>query len=253
MDISEIFWSASVEDIIRGYIFDGEKYICLICGKTFEKGIIYKEEEIYYEAEKYTKVHLMKQHGSMFNYLINMNKKFTGLSEVQKEVLMLFEEGLSDKEISEKTGTTSSTIRNHRFKLKEREKQSKIFLALMELLKENSLKEKEESREMLVDMHKTATTVDDRYNITEEEKIKTIEAHFDESGKLRNFPAKEKKKIITLQHILKNFTLGRRYTEKELNIILKRIFDDYVTLRRALIEYGFMDRNKDCSYYWIKE
>ncbi|WP_055668987.1 DUF2087 domain-containing protein [Desnuesiella massiliensis] len=252
MDISEIFWSADVKDIIRGYVYDGEKYTCLICGKAFEKGIIYKEEETYYEAEKYTKVHLKKQHGSMFNYLINMNKKFTGLSEVQKEVLMLFEEGLSDKEISEKTGTTSSTIRNHRFKLKEREKQSKIFLALMELLKDNSFKEKEE-KEMLLDMHKTATTVDDRYNITEEEKIKTIEAHFDDSGKLRNFPAKEKKKIITLQHILKNFTLGRKYTEKELNIILKRIFDDYVTLRRALIEYGFMDRNKDCSYYWIKE
>lgn len=252
MDISEIFWSADVKDIIRGYVYDGEKYTCLICGKAFEKGIIYKEEEIYYEAEKYMKVHLKKQHGSMFNYLINMNKKFTGLSEVQKEVLTLFEAGLSDKEISEKMGTTPSTIRNHRFKLKERERQSKIFLALMELLKDNSFKEKEE-KEMLLDMHKTATTVDDRYNITEEEKIKTIEAHFDDSGKLRNFPAKEKKKIITLQHILKNFTIGRKYTEKELNIILKRIFDDYVTLRRALIEYGFMDRNKDCSYYWIKE
>ncbi|RIJ63707.1 DUF2087 domain-containing protein [Rummeliibacillus sp. POC4] len=28
---------------------------------------------------------------------------------------------------------------------------------------------------------------------------------------------------------------------------------DYVSLRRYLIEYGFMERTDDCSIYWVKE
>ena len=43
----------------------------------------------------------------------------------------------------------------------------------------------------------------------------------------------------------------KKYTEKELNTILVESFDDYVTIRRYLIEYGFLDRKKDGSRYWI--
>ncbi|WP_317628394.1 DUF2087 domain-containing protein [Paenibacillus darwinianus] len=36
-----------------------------------------------------------------------------------------------------------------------------------------------------------------------------------------------------------SFKLRRRYTEKEVNELLKRVYaKDYVTLRRYLIEYG---------------
>jgi len=36
------------------------------------------------------------------------------------------------------------------------------------------------------------------------------------------------------------------------NEIIKSLIDDYVTVRRYLIEYGFMDRNKDGSEYRVK-
>jgi len=37
-------------------------------------------------------------------------------------------------------------------------------------------------------------------------------------------------------------------------MILKRIYEkDYVYLRRALIEYGFMERPADCSVYRVRE
>lgn len=55
-----------------------------------------------------------------------------------------------------------------------------------------------------------------------------------------------------LKHILKNFKNEEQYTEKQVNLIIKRIYDDYATVRRALIEYGFMDRRDDCSAYWVK-
>lgn len=52
---------------------------------------------------------------------------------------------------------------------------------------------------------------------------------------------------------MKNFNRGKKYSEKEVNRILERIHEDYVTIRRALIEYGFIDRSINCSEYWIKE
>ena len=49
---------------------------------------------------------------------------------------------------------------------------------------------------------------------------------------------------------MEQFEPGRTYTEKEVNGILRDIFDDYVTLRRYLIEYGFLERTRDCRTYW---
>lgn len=57
--------------------------------------------------------------------------------------------------------------------------------------------------------------------------------------------------MAILRHILKKFAASKNYTEKEVNAILKPIYDDYVLLRRQLIEYGFMERTQDGSSYWI--
>ncbi|MGM9458198.1 hypothetical protein ACRERF_15180, partial [Lacticaseibacillus rhamnosus] len=58
--ISELFWNASLEEIKHGYIYqeETEQYICLICGRRFDQGIIYPYEDILYEAEKFTKLHI---------------------------------------------------------------------------------------------------------------------------------------------------------------------------------------------------
>lgn len=52
--------------------------------------------------------------------------------------------------------------------------------------------------------------------------------------------------------IIEEFQAGRRYTEAQVNEALAEIYTDYVTLRRYLIEYGFMDRTKDGAVYWVK-
>lgn len=44
------------------------------------------------------------------------------------------------------------------------------------------------------------------------------------------------------------------YTETEINRVLKRIYEeDHAAIRRALIEYGFLDRSADCRAYRVKE
>lgn len=252
--IDDLFWSSSLDDLTKGYIADesSDGYICLICGAHFEKGLIYQDEDRLYEAEKYVKVHINKEHGSVFSYLINLNKRFTGLSDHQTELLKLFYKGLNDKEITnELGGGSTATIRNHRFKLKEREKQSKVFLAIMKLLEENN----ENTDDIIIKdivIHKGATMVDERYNITDAEREKVLKTYFDEANMLKKFPSKEKRKIVILQEFVKKFEMGKSYTEKEVNEILKTMYADFVTIRRYLIEYGFLDRNKDGSSYWVK-
>lgn len=251
MEISELFWDANAEQLKVGYVEEKEDYVCLLCGERVEKGIIYPEATVLYEAERYMKHHIEKEHVSVFHYLIGLNKKLTGLTDHQNSLLRLFYEGKSDADIqAELSIGSASTIRNHRFVLKEKERQAKIFITMMELLKE-----KDSHAPTFLPLHKTATMVDERYNITKEEQEEIEKKFFSKGidGPLIKFPKKEKQKLATLRVIIQRFDLERVYKEKEINEVLKNVYADYVTLRRYLIEYGFLDRKDDGSEYWVKK
>lgn len=253
MDTSDLPWSASQDELKDGYAEKEDSYICLFCGKKIEKGIIYPEESTLYEAKRYIRVHIEKEHQSVFEYLINQDKRFTGLTDHQKSLLRLFYQGKSDGEIKKEMGIGSNaTIRNHRFVLKEKERQAKVFLTLMELLKE---KNKKLLGSTMILPHHTATMVDDHYNMTEDENEKILEKYFIHglNGPIKSFDMKEKNKLVVLRQIAKRFEKSRIYSEKEINEILKSVYEDFVTLRRYLIEYGFMDRKPDGSQYWLRE
>jgi predicted nucleic acid-binding Zn ribbon protein len=227
-----------------------QSYVCLICGKAYEKGIIYPMGEVLYEAERAVQVHIATEHGSMFDYLLEVAVRSGGITELQSELLRQFHQGTDDAEIAKLLGQGStSTVRNHRFKLREKEKQAKVFLALM------SLVGKQEGADALVGIHRGAKMVDERYVFTEKEKEQIINKYFENNGDgpLIEWPSKEKRRVAVVQHISAKFEPGRQYTEKEVNEILKQVYEtDYVVLRRYLIEYGFLDRTRDCRTYWVK-
>jgi hypothetical protein len=104
-------------------------------------------------------------------------------------------------------------------------------------------------------IHGGATMVDERYLVTAEETQKIIQTFFasTEPLVLKGFPPKEKKKLVILRLISEQFEQDRRYSEKEVNAILRSIYEDYATIRRDLIEYGFMDRTRDCRAYWLTQ
>lgn len=112
---------------------------------------------------------------------------------------------------------------------------------------------KQNKEHQLIHFHKEAKMVDDRYAITEAEKKQVLSTYFKQGieGPLDIFPSMEKRKVIVLQNIISRFERNKIYTEKEVNEILKSIYSDYVTIRRYLIEYGFMHRSKDCTTYWL--
>jgi hypothetical protein len=252
MQVTELFWEVPLSDLKRGftYVEEAESYVCLACGERFEEGVVYPLDGTLYEAGKFARLHVDNAHGSMFEYLLSLDKKLTGLTDLQKRLLQLFHEGLSDNEIvTELEGGSSSTIRNHRFTLRERMKQAKVFLAIMELANE-----RKNRQQRLITVHRTPTMLDQQFAITEQENDDILKTYFKEGpdGPLSEFPKKEKRKVVILRHLARQFEENRQYTEKEVNALLKARFPDYVTLRRYLIEYGFMDRLPDGSRYWIR-
>ena len=245
----ELFWNASYDDLKRGYTFDEEtqSYLCLLCGKSFKAGYIYPFKEELLDAPTRMAHHVEEVHDGMVNSLLSMDKKYTGLSDIQISILNEFNKGKDDTRISKDLGISKSNVRNHRFRLKEKAKQAKVFLTIFEMIES-----KTDSNQKIIDFHHTAKQVDERYAITESEKNKCLSKLFDEEGKLNRFPSKEKEKLIVLLQVIKTFKTGIIYSEKEVNRKLKEIFPDYALIRRYLIEYGFLDRKSDCSEYWIK-
>lgn len=249
--MNENIFNYSISDIKKGYLDKDDKYVCLICGESIEKGIIYPKDDMFYEAEKYMKIHIENAHGSVFEWLIEMDKSVTGLSQHQSKLLKLFYSGMSDEEIKNEMGIgSSSTIRNHRFVLREKERQAKIFLVLMELLKEGSEKAYSNMKSRI-----SSASRGRRNDVTPEERDKIIERYFPEgiNGPLKEVSMREKSRIVVLEQLAGRFQKDKTYSEKEVNEILKKVSPDYVTLRRYLIEYGFMERKKDGSEYWIKK
>ncbi|MGP4039183.1 DUF2087 domain-containing protein [Gracilibacillus sp. D59] len=251
MELSDIFWNASIEELKKGFVEGENLFTCLLCGKDIEKGMVYSFQDNLYEAERYMRIHIEKKHQSVFDYLIEMDRKLTGITDHQKSLLRLFYQGKSDKEIQKELDIGStSTIRHHRFSLKEKERQARNFLAMMELLKE-----KDKHAPAFVPVHQSATMVDDRYNITEDERTKIVDKFFPdgvENG-LTKFPAKEKQRLVILKEIAQQLDDNHKYTEKEMNQKLEHYYKDYVLVRRYLIDYGLLDRKQDGSQYWVKQ
>ena len=125
METYERFWTSSIEELKLGYVQEEAEgaYYCLICGDRFEDGEIFRDEQSgrRYEARKYAAYHVQQAHGSMLDYLLELDKKQTGLTDLQKELIRGFADNLSDNEMMSRTGAGSaSTIRNHRFVLRKR-------------------------------------------------------------------------------------------------------------------------------------
>lgn len=241
--------TATVEALKNGYARQTDDYQCLFCAEKFTDGHIYSSKEGLVDACKAVQIHVVEAHGSAFQVLIAGDKKDNGLSSGQKAFMDYFYQGLPDKKIAEITNTSSSTVRFQRFFLREKARQARVFLALFELMEAQT-----KGRET-PEIHKGATMVDERYMVTDEETAKIMKNYFSSADPLvlKTFPSREKKKLVVLKQIAGQFDRHLRYDEKQVNAILKPIFGDFATIRRYLIEYGFMGRTADGSAYWLSD
>lgn len=228
MNELERITNATLEQLKAGYAETDEHYTCICCGESFEKGVIYPADDRLYEAGRYIRRHIEQEHGSVFAFLAGLDKSAHGLSDLQRDLLLLFFQGKSDADVQRELGIGSpSTVRNHRFLLREKERQAKVFLALMELLRAN-----------------------DRRPAGPSEKV--VQKYFSQgtAGPLRSIPASEPHQRIVLGLVADRIEGGRMYSEAEINALLEPVFADYVKLRRCLVDLGLLKRLPDGSQYW---
>jgi hypothetical protein len=69
-------------------------------------------------------------------------------------------------------------------------------------------------------------------------------------GSFKAFPVQDKKYMVLVRHVLKEFEHGTRYTEKRVNQILKKYNEDTARLRRSLVDTGLMKREGGGGKYW---
>jgi hypothetical protein len=88
------------------------------------------------------------------------------------------------------------------------------------------------------------------YGMTEDEQA--ILRRFFTGRTLIEVPANRAKRQVLLQRLALEFDIGRRYTEREVNEILFAFHPAWSTLRRHLVDEGFLDREhvEGSDLYW---
>jgi len=72
--------------------------------------------------------------------------------------------------------------------------------------------------------------------------------HYFRGGRLREVPMRRAKRLIVLERLALEFEPGVRYAEREVNETLRRFHDDHASLRRYLVDEGFLSRDR--GEYW---
>lgn len=75
---------------------------------------------------------------------------------------------------------------------------------------------------------------------------------FLENGRLNKLPKKKEKRKLALIYIFSKFEEKRKYTEIEINEIIKswHTFNDHAIIRRALCDEGLLCREDDGRIYY---
>jgi hypothetical protein len=67
-------------------------------------------------------------------------------------------------------------------------------------------------------------------------------------GRLVTIPARRAKRLVVLDWLCQAFEPGRIYPEDAVNAVLDRYHPDHASLRRYLVDEGFMERRH--GFYW---
>jgi hypothetical protein len=80
-----------------------------------------------------------------------------------------------------------------------------------------------------------------------EDEAKVLRTCF-RDGRLVRIPTKQAQRRIVLDRLAQEFDVGARYSERQVNALLRRFHDDVAALRRYLVDEEFLDRAS--GEYW---
>lgn len=143
----------------------------------------------------------------------------------------------SGKELADSIKLTPPTISHHMHKLVE----AGLVQVTSEGTRHTYRLDERALREAVRSQPATVEVSD--LNDEDRERAKVLRDFFD-GDRLKSIPAQRKKRVVVLQHLVERFTPGQQYPERAVNEILRTAHDDFATLRRELVDYGFMRRDQ---------
>jgi len=78
---------------------------------------------------------------------------------------------------------------------------------------------------------------------------KVLETYVRPDGSFKGLPRQQKKLLALLGYLAMQFEAGRDYSEAEVNAIIGRCHEDIAGLRRDLVDYHFLTRDKRGMVY----
>ena len=84
---------------------------------------------------------------------------------------------------------------------------------------------------------------------------KKLDNYYDANGRLIQYPSKRPMRIIVLMKIIEQIDTNMKYTDKEINEIIRLhiTFNDIELIRREMYQYRFLGRLRDGSEYWVEK
>ena len=152
------------------------------------------------------------------------------------------ERPLTGKDLSERLGLTPPTISHHMHRLVEAGLVSVRADAQRRLYELDEATLRGLGRDAAGGGGRgTAPPAADAADDAARERAKVLRDFFD-GPRLKSIPTQRKKRVVVLQHLLERFAPDRDYPEKEVNALLREAHEDVATLRRELVDYGYMTR-----------
>ncbi|HSB02956.1 MAG TPA: metalloregulator ArsR/SmtB family transcription factor [Anaerolineales bacterium] len=167
-----------------------------------------------------------------------------------KIVGLLAEKPYSVEELAELLGLKPPTISHHLAKLVEAglvRARAEGYYSVYQL-DQSVLEAKARSMFSQQELSNVASEVD-----AEAYDKKVIKDYARRDGSLKTLPSQRKKLEAVLRYVVKDFEIGKRYSEKQVNEILAGYHEDTATLRRELVGFGLMKRAGGGGEYWRVE
>jgi hypothetical protein len=76
----------------------------------------------------------------------------------------------------------------------------------------------------------------------------SVMARFFQGSRLTQIPAQRSKRLLVLERLSQEFEPGLRYPERQVDLILQVFHPDHATLRRHLVDEGYLTRAD--GVYW---
>ncbi len=84
-----------------------------------------------------------------------------------------------------------------------------------------------------------------------EEADRKVLSDYTVNRRLKHIPVQQKKLMVVLRWLATEFQPDVKYTEREVNAILVQHHEDFARLRRELIDFGFLRRERGGGQYWL--